>query len=90
MAEEGFDPHAEVDVESLRFGAPEEVDFGRGCKAIGSEKSDKDLVVTFDAADHGITEENFAAKLIGKTTGSKLLFGYSRLPGLDYSTYVIK
>jgi hypothetical protein len=90
LAEEGFDPHAEVDVKSLRFGAPEEVDFGRGCKAVGSEKSGKDLVVTFDAAGHGITGENFAAKLIGRTTGGKLLFGYSRLPGVDYSPYVIK
>jgi hypothetical protein len=90
MAEEGFDPHAQVDVESLRFGAPEEVDFGRGCKAVGSESSGDDLVVTFDAAGHGLAEENFAAKLIGKTTGGKLLFGYSRLPGVDYSPYVIK
>jgi hypothetical protein len=90
LAEAGFDPQAEVDVESLRFGAPEEVDFGRGCRAIGSEKSGNDLVVTFDAAGHGMTGENFAAKLIGKTTGGKLLFGYSRLPGVDYSPYAIK
>ncbi len=79
-AEEGFDPHAAVDIESLRFGAPETVDFGGGCKPIHSEKVGEDLIVTFDAAGHGITEENFAAKLIGKTTGGKLLFGYSRLP----------
>lgn len=39
---------------------------------------------------HGITEENFAAKMLGKTRGGKLLFGYSRLPGVDYSPYVIK
>ncbi len=74
----------------MRFGAPEEVDFGRGCKAIGSEKDGKDLVVTFDAAGHGITEENFAVKMLGKTRGGKLLFGYSRLPEVDYSPYVIK
>jgi hypothetical protein len=90
LAEKGFDPHAEVEVESLRFGAPEDVDFGRGCKAIGSEKDGKDLVVTFDAAGHGITEENFAAKMLGKTREGKLLSGYSRLPGVDYSPYVIK
>ena len=90
LAEEGFDPHADVDVDSLRFGAPEEVDFGRGCKPIGSEKAGKNLVVTFDAAGHGITDDNFAAKLIGKTTEGKLLFGYSRLPGVDYSPYVIQ
>lgn len=89
-AEEGFDPLADVDIDSLRFGAPEEVDFGRGCKAIASEKADGDLVVTFDATGNGITDDNFAAKLIGQTTKGKLLFGYSRLPGVDYSPYVIK
>ena len=88
-AEEGFDPNTDVKVDSLRFGSPEEVDFGRGCKPTRSEKSSKDLVVTFDAAGHGITDDNFAAKLIGKTTDGKLLFGYSRLPGVDYSPYVV-
>ena len=29
-------------------------------------------------------------KLIGKTAEGKLLFGYSRLPGVDYSPYVIR
>ena len=46
--------------------------------------------MTFDAAGNGITDDNFAAKLIGKTVRGKLLFGYSRLPGVDYSPYVIK
>jgi len=89
-AEEGFDPNTDVDVDSLRFGAPEEVDFGRGCKATGSEKAGKNLVVTFDAAGHGITDDNFAAKLLGKTSKGDLLFGYSRLPGVDYSPHVIQ
>jgi len=31
-----------------------------------------------------------AAKLIGKTTKGKLLLGYSRLPVVDYSPYVIE
>ncbi len=89
LAEEGLNPHTDVDVDSLRFGAPEKVDFGGGCKPVKSEESGKDLIVTFDGADNGITDDNFAAKLIGKTTGGKLLFGYSRLPGVDYSPYVI-
>jgi len=88
-AEEDFDPNTDVKVDSLRFGAPEEVDFGRGCKPTHSEKSGTDLVVTFDAAGNGVTDDNFAAKLIGKTTDGKLLFGYSRLPGVDYSPYVV-
>ena len=89
-AEAGFDPHTDVDINTLRFGAPERVDFGHGCEAIKSEKSGENLLVTFDAAGNGITDDNFAAKLIGKSTKGKLLFGYSRLPGMDYSPYVIQ
>ena len=88
-AEEGFNPHTDVDVDSLQFGAPEKVDFGHGCKPVKSEKSGKDIIVTFDAKGNGITEGNFAAKLIGKTAKGKLLFGYSRLPGVDYSPYEV-
>lgn len=89
LAEEGFDPLADIDVDSLRFGAPEEVDFGRACKPIKSQKSGKDLIVTFDGAGNGLTDDNFAAKLIGETVRGRLLFGYSRLPGVDYSPYVL-
>ena len=89
-AEEGFNPQTDVDVDASRFGAPEKVDFGGGCKPIKSEKSGRDLIVTFDAAGNGITDENFAAKLIGRSTKGKLLFGYSRLPGVDYSPYVVQ
>ena len=31
-AEEGFNPHLDIDINSLRLGASEEVNFGRGCK----------------------------------------------------------
>ncbi len=72
-----------------RFGAPEKVDFGGGCKPIKSEKSAKDLIVTFDAAGNGFTDDNFAAKLIGKTARGKLLFGYARLPWLNYLEAVL-
>jgi len=89
-AEEDFHPHTDVDIDSLRFGAPETVDFGGSCKPVKSERSGGDLIVAFDAAGNGITDDNFAAKLIGKTAKGKLLFGYSRLPGVDYSPFVIK
>jgi hypothetical protein len=84
IAEEGFDPHTDIDINSLRFGASEEVNFGRGCKVLQMEKSAKDLIVTFDAAGHGITDDNFAAKILGKTSDGKLLFGYARLPRVNY------
>ena len=84
QAEEGFDPHSDINVDSLRFGAPEEVDFGRGCKVISTKKDGSDLIVTFSGSGNGLTEVNFAAKLLGKTTAGKLFFGYSRLPGVNY------
>ena len=55
-----------------------------------SEASGKSLVVLFDAAGHGFTDDNFAAKLIGKNSQGKLLFGYARLPGVDYSPYRVE
>lgn len=83
-AEAGFNPETDIDLESLRFGAPEVVNFGKGSKIISAEKSGKDLILTFDGAGNGLTEDNFAAKLLGKTTDGKLLYGYSRLPGVEY------
>jgi len=82
-AEKGFDPHTDVDVASLRFGAPEEVDFGRGCRPVGTEKDGKDLIVVFDGQSNGLTDDNFAAKLLGRDADGELLFGYARLPWLD-------
>jgi len=83
-AEKDFDPLTDMDVDSLRFGASEEVNFGRGARAIKTERSGKDLIVTFDAAGLGLTDHNFAAKLLGKTSRGKLLFGYARLPWVNY------
>jgi len=83
-AEDDFNPHTDIDIDSLRFGASEEVNFGRGCKAVKTERSGKDLIVIFDGAGNGITNNNFVAKLLGKTSRGKLLFGYARLPWLNY------
>ena len=83
-AEEDFNPHTDIDMDSLRFGASEEVNFGRGCKVVKTERSGIDLIVTFDGAGNGITNNNFAAKLLGRTSRGKLLFGYARLPWLNY------
>ena len=83
-AEDDFDPHRDIDIDTLRFGAPEEVNFGRGCKAVNTEQSGDNLIVTFDGEGNGIDEDNFAAKLLGKTRRGKLLFGFARLPGVTY------
>ena len=83
-AEENFDPQTEVDVNSLRFGAYTEVNYGRGCVALKSRKSGRDLIVTFKGKNSGITADEFAPKLIGRDKRGSLLFGYSRLPYVDY------
>ncbi|HUU20679.1 MAG TPA: glycoside hydrolase family protein [Sedimentisphaerales bacterium] len=83
-AEDGFNPHTDIDMDSLRFGASEEVNFGRGSKVIKTERSGDDLIVTFGGIGNGITDDNFAAKLLGKNSSGKLLYGYARLPWLNY------
>jgi hypothetical protein len=83
-AEEGFNPNTDLDVESLRFGAPEEVNFGRGSKVKRTDKAGEDLIVTFEGKGNGINDENFTAKLLGKTSKENLLFGYARLPRVNY------
>ncbi len=80
FAESGFDPHTDMDVQSLRFGASEEVDYGRGSSVLKTRKKGKDLILIFDATGNGITDRNFAGKLIGKTNEGKLLFAYVCLP----------
>jgi len=79
-AEAGFDPHTDVDVQSLRFGASEEVDYGRGSSVLKTRKKGKDLILIFDSKKCGITANNFAGKLLGKTKEGMLLMGYASLP----------
>lgn len=88
-AEEGFNPQTDIDPGSLRFGASTEVNFGKGSKVLSTKKEGKDLIVTFDAKGNGITTEEFAPKLLGKTTAGKLLYGYARLPWISYNDPIL-
>ena len=83
-AEPGFDPHTDIDLGSLRFGASEEVNFGRGSLLRDTSKEGADLILIFEAKGNGLTDANFTGKLLGKTKEGRLLFGYARLPWLDY------
>jgi len=84
-AEEGFNPHKDLNINSLRFGASEIINFGGGSKVINKEKVGSDLILTFNGAENGLTDINFTGKLFGKTRKGELLFGYARLPWLDYN-----
>lgn len=88
-AEEGFNPQTDIDLASLRFGASTEVNHGRGCRVQSTKNDGKDLIVTFDAKGNGITAEEFAPKLLGKTTSGKLLYGYTRLPWISYNDPIL-
>lgn len=84
QAEEGFNPQTDIDVNSLRFGASEEVNYGRGCQVLTTENAGKDLIVIFNGKGNGITKDEFAPKLIGKYKDGRMLYGYARLPYIDY------
>ena len=84
QAEEGFNPQTDIDMNSLRFGASEEVNYGRGCQVLTTENAGKDLIVTFNGKGNGITKDEFAPKLIGKYKDGRMLYGYARLPYIDY------
>jgi hypothetical protein len=88
-AESGFDPHQEIDLDSLRFGAPEEVDYRRGCELLSTETDGNDLVAVFATEGNGFADHSFAGKLLGRTSNGKLLFGYCRLPWVDYDEPIL-
>lgn len=83
-AEKDFNPQTDMDMGSLRFGASEEVNYGRGSKVLKVENDGDDLIITFDGKGNGITHDEFAPKLIGKYKSGKMLYGYARLPYVDY------
>jgi len=88
-SEPNFDPHKDVKLDSLRFGAPEEVDFGRGAELLRTEQDGQDLIAIFSGKGSGFADHNFAGKLLGRTPNGKLLFGYCRLPWVDYEEPIL-
>jgi hypothetical protein len=49
-AEEGFNPHTDLDTGSLRFGAPEEVNFAKGSQLMKTEEQGKDHILVFEGS----------------------------------------
>lgn len=87
--EADFNPAEEVDVKSLSFGSYKEVNFGRGAQAIKSRQEGKDLIVTFAAKGSGIDADEWAPKLIGRSKQGGLLWGYARLPYVNYQPAIL-
>ena len=87
--EADFNPAEEVDVKSLTFGSYKEVNFGRGAQAIKSRQEGKDLIVTFAAKGSGIDADEWAPKLIGRSKQGGLLWGYARLPYVNYQPAIL-
>ena len=83
-AEPGFNPQTDIDLKSLKFGDPEAVNYGNGGKVIKTEISGDELIITFDTEGSIFPDDEFAAKMLGKTITGKLLFGYARLPGINF------
>jgi hypothetical protein len=81
-AEKDINPQTDIDFASLHFGASEDVNYGRGFKVLKTEKSGKDEIITF-SVDGNITDDDYAAKLLGKTHDGKLVFGYALLPWIS-------
>jgi hypothetical protein len=88
-AEKGFNPHTDVELNSLRFGSNEAVNFGKGAKLVGTKKQGRDLLLTFSATGHELTKEEFAPKLIGRYKSGKLLFGYAKVPWVEYEPSIL-
>ena len=54
-----------------------------------ARKDGKDLIVVFNGKGSGITAEEFAPKLIGRKRNGEMIFGYARLPYVDYSPALV-
>ena len=88
-AEPGFNPQTDLDFSSLRYGASEEVNFGRGSKVVSTKPKGNDLEITFEGKGNGFKEDNFAGKMLGKDRNGEMVFGYSRLPWVDYNQAIL-
>jgi hypothetical protein len=80
LAEPGFDPKSDLDLQTLRFGSAERVNFGKGSKVLRSKPSGENLVITFDARECGLKEEDFAVKLLGSSVKGGLIHGWAGIP----------
>ena len=79
-AEKDFQPQNVLDLTSLRFGSPREVDYGRGTQPTASRLEGNDLILTFRSRDLLFHDDDFAGKLLVQRTDGSTTFGFVRLP----------
>ncbi len=78
-SEDDFDAQKDIDLSTLKYGASEVVNYGKGCSLLKAKKKGKDVLLIFHASGHGFTNKNFAGKLLGKTNNGELIVGFSKL-----------
>jgi len=88
-AETGFIPYKDLDIESLRLGSYNEVNFGRGSKPLKHYEKGKDLIVVFEGENSKIAKDEWAPKLIGKRRDGGMVYGYAKLPYVDYRPAIL-
>ncbi len=88
-AEKDFSPCENVDVKSLVFGSHENVNFGRGFRAAKSYSDGNDLIVEFSGKGDFVRAGDFAPKVIGRDNDGEMIYGYVRVPWVDYSPAIL-
>ena len=86
-AEDGFNPRTDLNLSTLKFGSHDKVNYGNGFSYSSSENyGTSDLIITFTghAGLSGITETEWAAKMLGQMNDGSVAFGYAKMPGIDY------
>lgn len=82
-AENDFNPVKDIDVNSLRLGSSNSVNYGGGAKPIRTNVENGDLLVVFARKGMEILDDNYDLKLLGKSTNGSIIFAYALLPGFS-------
>lgn len=77
-SEDGFNAQEDIDLTSLRFGATNEVNNGRGAILLKSKKKGKDIILVFEG-DTAMSVGDFVGKLLGKTKTGELIVAYTKM-----------
>lgn len=70
----------DIEPDSMRFGAPSRVDFGKAAAPLSVKTNGTRLIAEFSNGDCGFETKDQTAKLIAKDRKAGLVFGYAALP----------